>query len=109
MYKTKSFAKVINFIMLSALIYLAILLLQCMLNEQQMIEKMLNEKLQLQTTQYSPNNILKYLQEEKKNNVPMLPIKKQSLNANVIFVNGSFAIILAGFVNWTNILFTGSI
>ena len=107
MYKQKSFAKVINFIMFSALIYLALLLCQCIINEQDMVEKMLLEKLQTQTNQFSDNNILRYLIQEKIN-VPILP-RRSTFNSNVILVNGVFAIILAGFVNWTNILFTGTI
>ncbi len=107
MYKQKSFAKVINFIMLSALIYLAILLCQCISNEQEMIEKSINEKLQIQTKEFSDYNILKHLKQDKIN-VPIIR-KKSSFNPNVILVNGSFAILLAGFINWTNILFTGTI
>ncbi len=105
MHKQTYISKIINVIMLSALIYLSILLITYITNENDIIEKNKKEKLKL--NKITENNIFKFLFEKKEKEVCKIPIKK-SFNTNLL-LNGTFAIILAGFINWTNILFTGTI
>jgi hypothetical protein len=103
MQKQTYISKMLNIIMLSALIYLSVLLIFSINNEQEMIEKIRKQK--LETNEFTENSILKYLFEGKE----IIKIStKKSLYINLL-LNGSFAVILAGFITWTNILFTGTI
>jgi len=101
MIKQKYFPKIINLLILSALIYLSFRLLQCINNEKTIVDKMIKDK--LSKKEITDNKIFNYEIE--------IPSTKSAsaLNNNLLLLNGSFAFILAGFINWTNILFTGTI
>ena len=104
MQKQKYFSKILNFVMLSGLIYLSLRLIGCINTEEEMIENLIREK--MPTNEKTKNNIFNWVVEIK-NKLPLR--KKNIINNGLLLLNGSFAVLLAGFINWTNILFTGTI
>ena len=105
MQKQKYFSKILNFFMLSALVSLSLMVIGCINTEEEMIQKLIREK--MPTNEITKNIIFNYVLENNKNKLP--PRKKNIINNSLLLLNGSFAVLLAGFINWTNILYTGTI
>ena len=55
----------------------------------------------------NPNQIIKVVTSKMGKN-KILP-RKEILCNGLLILNGSFAVLLAGFINWRNLLYTGTI
>ena len=103
MQKQKYFSKILNLIMFSALLYLSLKVISCINSEQDMVQKLIKDK--IPSNEITQNNLFSYKLESKNKILP----RKEILCNSLLILNGSFAVLLAGFINWRNLLYTGTI
>ena len=103
MHKQRYFPKIINLFMFTALLYLSIKVVNCINSEQDEIEKIIKNN--IPSNEITQNNIFNY-QFSKGNQISQ---DDNTLDIGSLFINGSFSILLTGFLSWRKLLSAGTL
>lgn len=103
MHKQSNLPKILNLFMLSALLYLSLKVVSCINSEQDELEKTIKMN-KIPSNEYSQNNFFNYKIKEN-----VISPDDDFLSIGSLLINGSYTILLTGFLNWRKLLSAGTI